>query len=165
MKKLLGIMFAAALTTGAVASDVTAQTYTGSPTVLQYVNTKVAGTINVPAPPGGALSGFACGNLAVTATSKDHHPVKPGQTFSAPKWTRTVKATGTYSSGKCSYSIGVPSKSDFFITANGEGNYACHYVATWIGSQGAAIGPIQVPLGTTRTQNFTISKVSCEFIH
>ena len=162
MKKLLALTPVAALFTFVATSDVNAQI---NPSVLQHLRTKVAGTIAVPAPPTGNLAGFGCGNITMTATSKEYLAPPPGGIFGAPKWTRSAVATGTYGSGSCSYSIPVPHNSDFYLTASGSGNFTCHVVSTWLGAQGYPVGPIKAPLAGTKTQNLSISKVSCDFIH
>lgn len=135
------------------------------PALSTIASTRIVGTINVPAPPTGELAGFACPNLYVSATSKDTIPPPPGGLFSTPKWTRGVAATGTYSSGKCSYSMVVPGNSEFYLNVSGNGSFACSYVATWVGPTGAAVGPISVQIGTSKTQNLDVTKVLCEYIN
>lgn len=133
------------------------------PTVLKFFQTKVAGKIKVPAAPTGALQGFGCQNIIVSATSNEYN-TPPGGGFGSPKWVRSVAATGDYASGSCSYSLSVPGGKGFYLSASGEGNYDCSVISTWIGPQGTTIGPLTVPVGTTKKQDFEITKVNCDIV-
>jgi hypothetical protein len=163
MKKVLAFALPLAVL-ASVGPDASADLGVVNPQILRFFSTTVKGTISVPGAPGGPLNGFACGNITVNATSKDMKPPAPGSIFSSPKWTRSATATGNYASGTCSYSLAVPGGSAFYLDAGGHGNFACDVVETWVGPQGAAIGPISVPLGTAKQENFTITKVVCEII-
>lgn len=179
MKKLLSLLAPAALVAIVGVTD-QAQADTPAPVVrpvspigtvavnpngpIRFFATTVKGTITVPQVQDAALKGFDCANIIVSATSKDTNPPPPGGLFAQPKWTRSVAATGNYASGQCSYSMPVPGGSAFFLNANGHGSFHCDVVATWIGPNGAQVGPITVPFGTTKVENFSISKVLCEII-
>ncbi len=166
MKKALTLAAMATFLPSTIASHADAGNPPRSrPDLSQFMLTQVAGTFTVPAPPTGELTGFACSNIQITATSKDSNPPPSPNAFASPKWTRTTTAKGTYASGSCSYSMVVPAGSAFYLSASGVGQYACHYIATWIGPTGTTVGPITVPLATTKTQNFAITKVSCEYIN
>lgn len=167
MKKLLSLAAlsaVSALVAGIFTSDAHADPRI-APSVASLLATRITGTFTVPAVQTGALANFACSNIHITATSKETIPPPPGGLFSTPKWTRSVAATGTYSSGKCSYSLSVPSGSEFYLSTGSGGSFACNYVGVWLGPTGAAIGPYSVALGMTRTQNFEVTRVTCEFIN
>jgi hypothetical protein len=69
----------------------------------------LSGTISVtPAKPNYPLENFSCSDLVVYVTSRATTPAPAGSFFDTPKWTRHVHASGTWSSGTCSYSILVP---------------------------------------------------------
>jgi hypothetical protein len=79
-----------------------------APVVAGLIVPNMTGTITVtPATPAAPLQGFACSDLVVYATSHAGTPPAPGVPFT-PKWTRHVHASGTWSSGTCSYSLFVP---------------------------------------------------------
>ncbi len=169
MKKIIALTAMSASLAGVIATHAGADVpRTGATaakgTIAQVLGTKIAGTFTVPTSLSSELAGFACSNIYIGATSKDTIPPPPGSTFATPKWTRGAAATGTYSSGKCSYSFTVPSNSPFYLNTGVSGNFLCGYMQAWIGTTGAAIGPISVPLGTTKTQNFAVTKVVCDWV-
>lgn len=167
MKKVLALTVMSVLFAGVIATHAGADVpRTSRPTSAVLQATKITGTFTVPAPPTGELAGFACSNIYVSATSKDTLPSTGDMNLNpTPKWSRGVAATGTYSSGHCSYSIVVPANSAFYLNTGTSGTFACSYVSAWLGPTGAALGPITVPLSTTKTQNFAVTHVVCEFIN
>jgi hypothetical protein len=122
--------------------------------VSKILATRVTGKIALPAQ-SGKLKRFACANVTVVATSKDLLPHGPNE-FGQPKWVQTGKATG-----RCTYSIIVPPNSLFYLTAGGHGPFACTSIDVYITPTGAALGPIHVGLGKTRTVNLSVKKVTC----
>jgi hypothetical protein len=159
MKKLLALAAPAALLAAVVASDANAEIPV-RPVMppIRFFATTVQGSFTVPANPG--LPNFGCGNITVTATSKDTY-TPPGALFATPKWTRHVVASGNYAAGSCSYSMAVPGNSAFYLDASGGGSYACDVIETWVGPSGAAVGPYSVAFGGSATENFAITRVQC----
>ena len=123
--------------------------------VAKILATRVAGKITLPKQ-SGKLAGFACANVTVVATSKDLRPHAPNE-FSQPKWMRTGKARMI--NGQCTYSINVPPSSAFYLSAGGQGRFACTSIGV---SLTGSLGPMAVPFGTTRTANLVVAKVTCE---
>ena len=123
--------------------------------VAKILATRVAGKITLPKQ-SGKLAGFACANVTVVATSKDLLPHAPNE-FSQPKWVRTGKARMI--AGQCTYSINVPPNSAFYLTAGGQGRFACTFIGVLLTD---FLGPMAVPFGTTRTANLVVAKVTCE---
>lgn len=165
MKKILALTAPLALLATIASTDANAENVVLNPQVpIRFFATVVKGTIAVPPAQTGALAGFGCGNIMVSATSQATNPPPPGGLFSSPKWTRSVAATGNYASGQCSYSMYVPGGSAFFLDAGGHGNFNCDVIPTYVGPTGAAIGPVTVPFATTKIENFGITKVLCEVI-
>ena len=160
MKHLLSLSAAATLMT-VFATFASADTR--APAGAKFVLTRITGTITVPAAPAGALAGFDCSSIIVGATSVAFAPLPPGGLFAQPKWARGVTATGNYASGTCSYTINVPGNSAFVLATNGYGDFECDYVQALLGTTGQ-LGPITVAPRTTKTQNFAISRLACEFI-
>lgn len=172
MKKSIAVVGLSAIVASIVAADADAGpgTSTGSSanrgvTRQSVLATKIVGKITVPAPPTGELAGFACSNIIVTATSKEHLPPPGPNAFTVPKWERSIQATGTYSSGFCNYSLVVPGNSAFYLTAGGSGNFACHYIGTYIAPSGAGLGPITVAHLSSKTQDFSITAPFCGYIN
>jgi len=156
MKKLLALALPALVAAAVLPNDASADvslTPVGPPS--KFFVTNVSGTITVPGAQTGPLAGFGCSNIVVHATSKDHYPGFLG----APKWTRSAHATGTYSSGHCSYGIPVISGSEFFLTLSGWGNFQCQMVLTSTTPPG--FGPETVAQGATRTENFKVNSFEC----
>ena len=122
--------------------------------------TQVGGTIVLTAQ-SGKLDGFTCRNITVVATSEDLVPHAPRE-FAQPKWVRTGRAKRIR--GKCIYSINVPFGSEFYLTAVGEGRFACTSIDVFITPTGAAIGPIVVRLGAKKVVDLTVSRVTCNVL-
>ena len=123
--------------------------------VAKILATRVAGKITLPEQ-SGKLAGFACANVTVVATSKDLLPHAPNE-FSQPKWVRTGKARMI--AGQCTYSINVPPNSAFYMTAGGQGRFACTSIGVLLTD---FLLPMAVPLGRTKTVNLVVRKVTCE---
>ena len=100
--------------------------------------------------PGAPLTQWNCDDLAVSVESKEHNPPVP-DTFSSPKWRRSAKASGSWASGTCSFSINVVPNSAFFLTVGPTGkDYPCDTIS------GISITPysspaMTVPKGMTKT--------------
>jgi hypothetical protein len=152
---------ALALVVGFAASNASADTV-ASAQIVRLLSTKVIGTITMPAPPAGTLANFQCSDVVVGAFSNEFTNPAPGDLMGTYKWTRVVKATGTISTGKCTYSMRIPPNSPFTIQLNGDlGNYNCHF----IGLNHAPSGTITVPLASTKTKNFTVTGYNCGFLN
>jgi hypothetical protein len=61
--------------------------------------------------------------------------------------------------GQCTYSINVPPNSSFYLTADGQGRFACTSIGVLLTPSSLLMG---VPLGITKTVNLVVSKVTCE---
>ena len=61
--------------------------------------------------------------------------------------------------GECRYSINVPPSSAFYLTAGGQGRFACTSIGVLLTD---FLGPMAVPLGRTKTVNLVVRKVTCE---
>ena len=158
MKKLFAAAAPLALVAAMLASDNASADQpilVPSSGVLRYFATRVTGTISVPGAQSGALSGLGCTNILVTAQS-----TKMNGFF--PAWTRTANASGTYSSGKCSYTVYVPAGNAFQLEANGHGNFACDVIAGMVDP--ATLGPYTVASGQSKTVDFKIKSFNCENI-
>ena len=115
MKKFSALLLGSVILGLGVASNASAgepppQARAINPAVIaQFVNwTWAKGTIKVPVGAAtGQLAGLTCADITVTATSQDQKPPPPGGLFSSPKWQHSVHATGTWSSGSCTYAVTV----------------------------------------------------------
>jgi hypothetical protein len=61
---------------------------------------------------------FNCGDIVVEVFSEEQTKPPPGWKglwFSTPKWHRQAKATGSWASGSCSYSVKVVANSKFAV--------------------------------------------------
>jgi hypothetical protein len=125
-------------------------------TVAKILATRVAGKITFAAQ-SVKLAGFACANITVVATSKDLLTHAPDE-FSQPKWVRTGKARMI--AGQCTYSINVPPNSAFYLSAGGQGRFACTFIGVSLSPTFPAF--MSVPPGTTRTVDLVVVKVTCE---
>jgi hypothetical protein len=127
--------------------------------VKRIFATRLKGTISPLRPQTGKLEKFTSANITVIATSKELVPHAPNE-FGAPKWVRTAKAKSI--GAQCTYSIVVPPGKNFYATASGHGRgFACTSIEVWLTPTGAAIGPIAIPLGATKTLDLRVSKVKC----
>lgn len=142
-----------------------------SPAIAKFVITSIKGEITVPAtfssgnygngPVALGQGGFGCGNLVMIANSKEVKPRPPGYTgfwIDQPVWTRGANATGTWSSGKCNYSIAVPAEQQFYLTAGTNGSWDCSVVQLEVTNTPSYQS---VAKGTSKTDNVTIPKVTC----
>src|SRR4029077_11840716 len=110
--------------------------------VAKILAARVTGKISLPAQTG-KLQKFACANITVVATSKDLLPHYPNQ-FGQPKWVRTGKAKMI--GGQCRYSINVPPKSAFYLTAGGHARGGgCTPIDVFFSPTGGGPGPAVVP--------------------
>jgi len=117
-----------------------------------FFGTIVTGTVTVPGAQSGPLAGLDnCNQVVIGATSTKLNGF-------VPQWTRTTNATGTYSTGKCTYSMYVPGNSAFVLSANGHGNVIPGFTTP------TNVGPITVPALTTKTVDFKIDSFQCEVI-
>jgi hypothetical protein len=167
MKKIIAAAFVLGLAVVTQANDADAQgTIAVAPTnVLKFVGTRIQGEITVPAQFTGenygqasSLNGFQCSNLVIIAESTEMVPPTGGGFSVQHVWTRSVNATGTWSSGKCQYSMYVKPDSSFGLVAGSNGNWSCDVVQMGLSGTPSAQ---KVPKGTTKTDNITITKVAC----
>jgi hypothetical protein len=117
----------------------------------------VKGTIKVSA----VSSVNKCDALEVVVSSKEQTPPPAGYTglwFGQPKWTRHATATGTWSSGSCTYTVKVVSNSEFNVVVSSPAECDGWYAATTVPPQA---GPFKVAKGDTKEQNFTLSSLVC----
>jgi hypothetical protein len=107
--------------------------------------------------------GFGCSNIVITANSKEKQPKPPGTTgfyVEQPVWSRTVNATGTYSSGKCSYSLSVPGDKEFGLYAGTSGDFPlCQAITVAISNSTPTWQT--VPRFTTKVDNLTAAYIDC----
>lgn len=140
--------------------------------VKAFAFTTIKGEITVPSSfsssaygQASSLANFQCSNLVIIATSKEMQPLPPAPpgTFQmpVPVWTRSVNATGTWSSGKCSYSMAVRPDSQFGLSAGTTGNFNCDQILAPLANTPTYQ---TVPRGTTKTDNVTVTKVECTVI-
>jgi hypothetical protein len=145
------------------------QTVVRPPAGWVFKQTYVKGEITVPpvsqiqyhnyATPG-SLSGIQCSNIVAIASSKEQKPPPPGGFVSGPVWTKSVQATGTYSTGKCSYIMTIPAApKEFSMSVGFMGEHTCTVQFT-----GAGTPYISVPFGTTKVENFSAGEVWCTVI-
>jgi hypothetical protein len=170
MKKIIAAAFALGLVALTSASDADAQgTIAVSPTALRaFVATKIQGEITVPKEFTGenygqasSLNGFNCSNIVITAESTEMVQPTNGGFATQHVWSRSTTATGQYQSGKCSYSLYVRPNSNFGLVAGANGTWNCDVVSMPLANTPSAQ---QVPKGTTKTDNITITKVACVVI-
>ena len=128
--------------------------------LAKILATRVTGKITLPEQ-SGKLEGFACANVTVVATSRDLLPHYPNE-FGQPKWVRTGKAKMI--GGQCRYSINVPPKSAFYLTADGQGRFACTSIGVFLTRRCAGARIVPVPFGVQRTVNLVVKKVTCNML-
>jgi hypothetical protein len=108
----------------------------------------------------GSLNNLQCSNITVIATSKE---IKPGTAGNfgggVPLWTKQVQATGTYSSGKCSYSMTITAGKEFYLSAGTSGDLPC--LVQFVSDPSPVM---TVPFGTTKVENLSIGTVMCTVI-
>ena len=146
-----------------------------SPTIVnpggglpQFAFTTVKGSIKVGAvpAPSGQLAGWNCDDLVASVESKERIPPAAGNLFSSAKWSRSVKATGNWASGTCSFSINVVPNSEFFVTVGPSGkDYPCDYIGGMYINPGSTPA-MSVPKGTSKnTPDFTaVGQPKCSYI-
>jgi hypothetical protein len=111
-----------------------------------------------------SLKNFNCSNLVITATSTEMKPRPPGHTGfwpPTPIWTKSANATGSWSSGKCNYSIVVPADKPFRLVGGTSGSFSCSTIEVFVTETPSSQ---TVPKSTTKTDDLTITKVSCVVI-
>jgi hypothetical protein len=135
--------------------------------VAAFVITEVKGDLAVPKPlvrnyaPPNAMDGFGCQNIVVTASSKAQKPKPPGYTgfwISQPMWTQTSHATGTFSSGHCSYAVGVRPGDAFNLSIGPSGSFQCTYLLMALANDP---GYLTVPKGTVKSVNLAAGMIEC----
>jgi len=183
MKKILSALFVASLslTIGNLASadPVTTPGQVVNPGNLQVrpqgfklMVTTIKGEITVPStfssgnygngPVALGQGGFGCSNIVVIANSKEMKPRPPGTTgfyIDQPVWTKSVNASGSYASGKCSYSMVVPGDQQFSLNAGTNGSFDCSVISLDFGNSTPQWQ--SVPKGTQKTDNLSLSKITC----
>lgn len=178
----IGLVLVVALGTWGVRADADPPKVEASPTPklaatampVKFVTTTIKGEITVPStfssanygngPVALGQAGFGCGNLVIVANSKATKPRPPnfsGLWIDQPVWSHSVQATGTWSSGKCSYSLPVAGDQEFSLTAGTSGNFGCTSIDVTVTNTPAWQS---VPKGTTKTDNITVSRVTCTVI-
>jgi hypothetical protein len=116
---------------------------------------KVAGTKGV--------AGLKCNDIVVDVASKEQTTPPPGWKgpwFATPKWQRQGKASGSWASGACSYSVKVVANSEFNVHLAAETDVPCggYDAATSTPAQSAWL---KVAKGTEKAQDFTLDSVTC----
>ena len=137
--------------------------------VAKLLMTRIQGDIAVPSTFGqsgygsaSSLANFQCSNLVIIATSKDQKPKPPNVDFwDSPVWTRSVQATGNWSSGHCSYSMVVPGDSQFKLSPGDIGSFNCAPIIIGMTNTPAWQS---VPKGTAKVDNLTITNVTCNIV-
>lgn len=117
--------------------------------------------------PGAPLTGFNCDDLYVSATSKEQVPPAPGNLFSTPKWTRGAKATGSWASGQCTFTVIVPPNTEFYVQVSPSNkDYPCDYITGMTITPGAS-PMMSVPKGQSKnTPDFVAQgKPACGYIY
>jgi len=98
---------------------------------------------------------WKCDYIVVQAISREQvGSGGSGVSLKSPKWQRQAKATGSWSSGSCSYSVKVEANSFFHVqlqTAIG-----CNVTSTPKEATG-----IKVAAGATKSQNFKVDAMDC----
>lgn len=110
------------------------------------------------------LKNFNCSNLVITATSTEMKPKPPGQTGfwpPTPMWTKSANATGSWSSGKCNYTIVVPADKPFRLVGGTSGSFSCSNIDVFVTDTPSSQ---TVPKSTTKTDDLTVTKVNCNVI-
>lgn len=172
MKKIIAAAFVLGLAVVTQANDAdaqgTAQLTQVSPTLAKFIGTKIQGEITVPAQFSGSgygsassLNGFSCSNLVISAQSQEMVPPTNGGFAVTHVWTRSTTATGNWSSGKCSYVLYVKPDSNFGLVAGSMGTWNCDQISMPLANTPSVQ---KVPKGTTKVDNFTITKVECVVI-
>jgi hypothetical protein len=160
-KLLTSLLLASSVLVGGalVSSNADAQIRLQPGTIARFINwTYVKGTIKVPPPPTGDLTGFNCGDLMVTSSSTT---MVQGSLFQTPKWTRSAVATGNWAAGSCSYSMAVPPGQAFNMAVGSsmvQPVLKCYLVGLNGNLQAANI---TVPFNTTKVQDFSVTGVTC----
>jgi hypothetical protein len=138
-------------------------------TAPPYLSTRIRGTITVPATFSGSHAngevelgdaGFDCEHIVIRANSRELGPYP----FPQPVWTRSVHATGDYDSGHCSYSLSVPGNSEFKLVGEApddDNEFDCDVVQVTVGSTPAWQS---VAIFTTKTDNLSVSAITCVVI-
>ena len=72
-----------------------------------------------------------------------------------------VHASGTWSSGKCSYYLPIPHDASFRLSAGSSGSFDCTQISIDMNGMPAWQS---VPKGTVKTDNLTVTKVTCTVI-
>ena len=185
MKKIIVTALCLSLGFLAISNEAAADNTTPMPSQVQqpiqrvpvggFVLTSIKGDIAVPAPTtftssgyGDAktMSGIKCSNLIVVATSVAKKPRPAGYEgfwVDPPVWTKDVAATGTWSSGHCSYSLGVVPAAGFTLSASVPPVAPFKCSNTNVSTGGLPASEI-VPAGTSKTENFAVTKVNCNVI-
>jgi hypothetical protein len=185
MKKMLAAALCLSLGFLAISNDAAADNTSPAPQQAPqqvqrvqpggFVITSIKGDITVPAPPtftssgyGDAktMSGIKCSNLVVVATSVAKKPRPAGYEgfwMDPPVWTRNIAATGTWSSGHCSYSVGVVPGSAFTLSASVPPVAPFKCTDTNVSTGGLPASEV-VPSGTSKTENFAVTKVNCNVV-
>jgi hypothetical protein len=122
---------------------------------------EVKGDIKVSGTKG--LTGLKCADVVVEVASKEQTTPPPGWKgpwFATPKWQRSAKASGTWASGSCGYSVKVVANSEFNVHLAAETDVPCggYDYAT---STPAQSGWLKVAKGDSKTQDFTLDSVTC----
>jgi len=119
--------------------------------------TRVSGSISVPPPQTGNLTGFGCGNIVVTGQSNQG-------TAAGPLWRTSVTAVGDFSSGACRYYMLVSGNSPFYVLITGKGTFAnCPILDVALNANNGNdyVGPYVVHPGVNSTQNLALGTIYC----
>lgn len=181
MKKILSAAFVASLalighvSEAAPPAPAVSTVRTPVTPIPHFTFTTIKGEIKVPAtfsssgygngPVALGQGGFGCSNIVVIANSKELKP-RPanydGFWIDQPVWTRSVQASGNYSSGKCSYNLVVPGDAQFKLVAGTSGNFNCNSIMLDFGSSTPSWQ--SVPKGTSKVDDLSINSITCNII-
>jgi hypothetical protein len=181
MKKAIFSVLVASVVAVAVSDQAEAQVTAQTAQITQvkpgalkaFAFTTIKGDITVPAPSTFTGSGygtpamianFQCSNLIISASSKEMKPRPANYTgfwIDQPVWVHSAVATGTWSSGKCSYSINVPGGKEFQLVAGHQGGFSCSTIDIFVTNTPAWQS---VPSGTTKVDNLGLKPLNCNVI-
>lgn len=118
----------------------------------------VKGDIDVAGVKAPGITGLKCGDITVEAISRQ----MTGSPALTPKWQYQAKATGTWSSGSCSYAVKVEANSFFHVKLAADSGMPMNCGGSdTLKSTPAQASGLKVAAGETKTQAFKLNSVSC----
>ncbi len=122
------------------------------------------GTIKVAGAKTAPIAPLKCDGVGVAVTSKEQTSAPPGFKgvwLPTPKWQRGARATGSWASGSCSYSIKVVPNSEFDVVLQAAEGSGCGGYDV-VSSTPAQAGWFKVSKGDTKEQNFKLDSIYCQ---